>query len=148
MPARHKAEERLERSIIRRDFDASFMSDTKWRKLFAALDRPDLELTQCIVKFVDVEREHRIAAPRSIALHPPRPYVDTPEFGPVTLRSIEWLEFPALAEWPQRDHVPARIVPQDIERARTIIEALGRYPVEETKRGIRIVGHQRRRSST
>jgi hypothetical protein len=128
------------------------MSDTKWRKMFAALDRPDLELGQVIVKFIDVRVERRIRTPKAAALHPPRPYVDTTEFGPVLLRDIEWLEFPSIAEYPNpspdgKGRVPSARVIQDLEKARSILAALARFPIEQTERGFRVVGHVRRAKS-
>lgn len=122
------------------------MSDTKWRKLFVALDRPDLQLDQCIIKFIDVEEAFRMGTPTRAHLHPPWPYFDTIRFGPVTFLSIEWLEFPATAEWPRRNNVPSRRVPQSLDRALEILAHVGHFPVERTPDALRIVGHIRRHS--
>ena len=129
-------------------YSSSLMSDTKWRKLFTALDRPDLELRQAFVKFVDGDKEHLVNTPRQSALHPPRPYVDTIEFGPISLNSIEWIEFPAVAEYPNKSpngmgRVPATALRQDVEKAEEILAALGRFPMEKTMRGLRVNGHVR-----
>lgn len=78
--------------LIRANMRASLMSDSKWRKLLSALDRPELKLNQCIIKFVGVLDEKVVNRPS--ALYPPRPWVDTIEFGPIPLRSIEWMLFP------------------------------------------------------
>jgi hypothetical protein len=64
------------------------MSDTKWRKVFAAFEaHPELNLPQCIFKFVD-HPDECVGNP-SAGLYPPRPWVDTNSFGPIPLRSIE-----------------------------------------------------------
>jgi hypothetical protein len=116
------------------------MSDTKWRKLLAALDESGLELTYCIVKFVGVPDEHLIGRPRG--LHPPRPWVDTFQFGPVPLRSIEWLMFPRVAEVHNADRTtPARRIKQDVDAAARAVGTLGQYPLELSEQGLRIMGY-------
>jgi len=118
---------------------ASLMSDTKWRKLLIALDQDDLELSQCVVKFIDIADEKVMARPTG--LYPPRPWVDTIEFGPIPLRSIEWMLFPRVAEYRQGPHFPKRRVHQDVDDAKRILDELGRYPAELTERGLLLIGH-------
>jgi hypothetical protein len=136
-----------ERKHIHRTFTASLMSDTKWRKLFAALNESEPRLRQLIIKFVDSDREARIGLPGKAALQTPKGHIDTFEFGPISLRSIEWLELPTFAEFqrPSRGagKLSARHVNQDIASAQKAIEALGRFQIEETKSGLRIIGHAR-----
>ncbi|MBW8735569.1 MAG: hypothetical protein JF571_14960 [Asticcacaulis sp.] len=138
---RHGPEElRREERAVRAHTRASLMSDTKWRKLLAALDRPGLELGQCVVKFVEAPEERVVAG--SFGLHPPRPWVDTLAWGPIAFRSIEWLLFPRVALH-DRGHrtFPQRRVEQDVDEAARVVAALGRYPVELSERGLLIVGH-------
>jgi hypothetical protein len=136
------------RAKIGRKFGASLMSDTKWRKLFAALRAPDLDIRQAIVKFIDSDAERQVLMS---AVRPHGAYVDTLEFGPFALREIEWVEFPRVAEFsrsaPNRTgKIAPKIVVQDIAKARAILEEIGQFPIEQTKRGIRIVGHIRTQS--
>jgi hypothetical protein len=136
-----RPKERHECRVFVDECSVSLMSDTKWRKLFLALDKPELALAECIVKFVGVDGEKTMRVPKSAALHPPRPYVDTFEFGPVLLRSIEWIEFPrtlARRRCPGDAGLP---VLQDIEAAHRVLDDLGRYPIEITGRGLRVIGH-------
>ena len=126
--------------LISANTRASLMSDTKWRKLLAALDESGLELRRCIVKFVGDPGEKVLSRPAG--LYPPRPWVDTFQFGPIPLRSIEWLLFPRVAEVRDPDRtIPARHVAQDVDAAARIVEALARYPVELSERGLVIIGH-------
>lgn len=136
-----------QRRRIRRQFSASLLSDTKWRKLIAALDRPDLSIGQAVVKLVGDDVEHTILMPKSGTLHPPRPYIDIFEFGPIPLRSIEWLELPAIAEYPR--HAPngsGKASPlnarQDLRKAKIALQGVGKFVIEETDRGLRIIGHR------
>jgi hypothetical protein len=131
-----------ERKAIKRSYVASFMSDTKWRKLFLALDRPELNLSQCVVKFVGVPDAKTMDVPKRHALWPPHGYVDTLQFGPVTLRSIEWIEFPRAL---MRKRYPGDAgveTLQDIEGIRLALEKLGRFPLEDSPAGLRVIGHQ------
>jgi len=140
-PAAHDREElRREDKVVRANTRASLMSDAKWRKLLTALDRPELELRQCIVKFVGISEEQPISRPTG--LYPPHPWVDTFQFGPIPLRSIEWLLFPRVAELKDGDRtIPSRHIAQDVGAAARIVDSLGRYPVELSDRGLLITGY-------
>lgn len=139
--AEHGPEElRREGRLIEATTRASLMSDTKWRKLLQALDESGLEIDQCIVKFVGALNEHRTGLPRGLYL--PRPWVDTFEFGPVPLRSIEWMLIPRVAEYERGDRtVPKKLVDQDVQGAAQLIAALGIYPTELSDRGLLVRGY-------
>lgn len=119
---------------------ASLMSDTKWRKVFVSLDgHPELHLRQCVYKFVE-SAEERIASP-NVGLYLRRPWVDTSSFGPIPLRSIEWLLFPRVAEYRKDRTIPPRREPQDVDGAWRILADLGRLPLEMTERGLLLRGY-------
>nr|WP_155847942.1 hypothetical protein [Asticcacaulis benevestitus] len=118
------------------------MSDTKWRKVFSAIQaHPELELRQCIFKFIE-SPEERIGNPGA-GLYVPRPWGDTSSFGSIPLRSIEWLLFPRLAEYRNERTIPARHVRQDVQGAMDILGGLGRLPLEMTERGLVVRGYIR-----
>lgn len=129
-------------ALVRRTFSTAQMSDTKWRKLFAALREaaPGIRMR---VKFVDAAEPRDLGTPASIALHSPYPYVDTAAFGPVELRAIEWLEFPAVVFWSRGRGLPGREIVQDLDAVAARLAALGRFPVERTERGLRVRGYAR-----
>ena len=92
------------------------------------------------MKFVGDPEEKVLSRPTG--LYPPRPWVDTFQFGPIPLRSIEWLLFPRVAVVRDPDStIPPKGLVQDVDGAARIIEALGRYPAELSERGLLIVGH-------
>jgi hypothetical protein len=105
--------------LARARFSAAFMSDTKWRKAFQAISEARLGVDTMLVKFIDVEEPKQMRFPPSFAC--PLPYMDTIEFGPTELRSIEWLEIEA-----------------DIE---ALLTPLGKFPIEKSNRGSRLVGY-------
>jgi hypothetical protein len=128
----------------RREFSYAAMSDTKWRKLLAAIGEADLALTQVVVKFIDVQEPKRMHFP-ALGLHPPRPWIDTLEFGPIELRSIEWLLIPDVALVRHgAKKVPPREVPQDVDAVERLLGALGQFPLERSAEGLRIIGYRRR----
>ncbi len=101
---------------------ACHMSDTKWRKLFAAL--AELAVGDLRWKFIRDERVFVYRVPpaaevleQSLGDVLPYPY------GPY--REIEWIEVPA-------------------EQSAGVVEALGtvgKFPVQELDSGVRIVGY-------
>jgi len=125
--------------IVLRQSRAALMSDTKWRKLIGALDRPDLRLTQCVWKIIGRDDEVTGHLPKGASLYLSRPWIDTLDFGPMSLRSIEWLLLPSFSEPGHRR--------QDIEAAEQIISALGHYPLETEPRGVRVLGYLRSHSA-
>ena len=64
----------------------------------AILEDPALELVQVCVQFIEMKTPQRMKLPTIGYEHVPWPYLDTIEFGPVELRSIAWLEIPAVAK--------------------------------------------------
>ena len=134
-----------ERRMVRRDFRASLMSNTKWRKLFLAVERLNLALPVCKIKWIDVEVPQTLRTPRSRDLYPPRPFVIAHEFGPYALCSIEWLEFPRVAtqEGHGRNHDAGTTYIQDVDRAEQALRLVARFPAENTPEGLRIIGHIR-----
>ncbi len=119
---------------------ASLMSDTKWRKVFASLEaHPEFRLRQCVYKFIE-SAEERIGSP-VVGHYPPRPWVDTSAFGPIPLRSIEWLLFPRVAEYRIDRTIPPRCEPQDVDEAWRVLSGLGQLPIEMTERGLLVRGY-------
>ena len=126
--------------VIRDRARASLMSDTKWRKLISALSAPELQLKQCVVKFIDARDEKVLHLP--LLLSAPRPWLDTFEFGPVPLRSIAWMLFPRIVKYERGNgHVPKGEFLQNVDAAAVAVNALGKYPIALSEQGLLITGH-------
>jgi len=131
-------------AAIRNTCSASLMSDTKWHKLFSVLETiPSikhyfLKSIRSAVEMLGIEW---------LGGEAPHAFTDTFSFGPIYLREIEWLEFPAFV--PRK--VNGAILPgghqQDLEALRRALDAVGEFPLEETSRGLRVVGHVRTATS-
>jgi hypothetical protein len=130
--------ERIE-AAIRDMCSASLMSDTKWRKLVAIVETvPSIQ--HYFIKFLRSSVESTGGG--FLSLYAPHEFIDTWSFGPIFLREIEWLEFPHLV--PQRvGKTPVESHRQDLATLREKLEAIGKFPIEQTARGLRIVGHVR-----
>lgn len=103
----------------RAGFAVAFMSDTKWRKLFDAVRNARRDLDRMTVKFIDADAPRQMHFPPSLVC--PRPYMDTIEFGPVALRSIEWVEF--------RDDLSG------------LLQPIGQFPLTVVEAVTRITGY-------
>lgn len=131
-----------ERRMMRRKFRASLMSDTKWRKLFLAIERLKLELPVCRIKWTFGDGIDTMPTPTSHTLYPPRPFVES-RFGPFALCSVEWLEFPRVALKQGHNHPAGATVIQDVDRAEQALKVIGRFPTENTPESLRVIGHVR-----
>jgi hypothetical protein len=60
--------------LARTQFLSAFMSDSKWRKLFAAVRDAGAGVHEMTVKFIDVHEPCRMRFPPSLAC--PRAYID------------------------------------------------------------------------
>lgn len=130
-----------DRGVAPRSFSASLMSNTKWRAVFSTLIKLKPGIRQIIVKFVGAAEPKPMGLPW---LSAPIAFVDSFEFGPIPLISIEWIEVPALALFPRPNGVPAERLSQNLEAVQSALAALGkRLPVTQTATGVRIVGHVR-----
>lgn len=110
------ADSRLARAL----FTVALMSDSKWRKLFAAICDADLPIDHMMVKFIDVTEPRRMRFPPGLAC--PHAYIDTIEFGPVTLRSMQWVEFAGDLSGP--------------------LEKAARFPLEVREGRTKVVGYE------
>lgn len=127
----------------RREYSHAHMSDTKWRKLFAALRESGLELARAEIKFVDVDEPKPMVFSGNWPWVPHQSYLDTIDFGGVAFREIEWLEFPAVARITRLNNLPAMEVAQDLKAIAATINAIGRYPLVLREDALRLVGYSR-----
>ena len=116
------------------------MSDTKWRKLISALKG---------IPSIDHYFWKSIRGPAEmsgfgyLSANAPHKFIDTFSYGPIYLREIEWFEFPTVIAQRTNGPTPAGGHLQDLAALRCALKSIGHFPVEETPRGLRIVGHIR-----
>ena len=130
-----------QRRLMRRDYAASLMSSTKWRKLFRAVQQLELDVPMCRVKWTDGDVVDEMRTPIEADLYPPRAFIDT-RFTPIALCSIEWLEFPARMVTSGECRGPiGRVVTPDLDEVERALLAVARFPTERTADGLRVIGH-------
>ena len=93
--ARH--EERLDR-LISESYSSSFMSNSKWRRLFLALADAGFGDGRLLWKFVGRAEPVLGAAPGAECLG--KSYITRTSFAAFPYKEIEWIEVPGLAELP------------------------------------------------
>lgn len=122
------------------------MSDTKWRKLFDAVNGSDWRPSQVVVKFVgsDEPEDSLMRWPNERNFWGPPQWVDTAEYGgPIELRSIEWLMIPAVVTTRSyRKDIPSSGAPQDFAAIRAALAKVGQFPLEESPEGLKIIGYK------
>ena len=141
-PARLNDELASARRRAGRDHAGSVMSNTKWHLVFDLLANPEVAIQQIIVKFVGIEGEQRTTVPWNYG---PREFIYSREYGPYPIVALEWIEVPIEAMLPGVDGIPAKRIAQDVGRVRASIAMTGKqFVLEETERGLRIIGHLKR----
>ena len=126
-------------AAIRNTCSASLMSDTKWRKLLSALETiPSIKhyFLKSISGAVEMHGQGFLSGRGA-----PHAFMDTFSFGPIYLREVEWIEFPAIVS-KRADGIGDHR--QDLGALRRALNAIGEFPLEETSRGLRVIGHARK----
>ncbi len=135
--------ERLSR-FTRQRYSQAHMSDTKWRKFFAAVNGSDWFPSLVRVKFVDTDdtEPQLMRLPTENNFWGPPQWVDTAEFGPVELRSIEWLTIPTTVVARSGTKDASSGMPQDFAAIQSALSQVGQFPLEDTPEGLRIIGYR------
>lgn len=132
-------EARLDR-LIARSFSASFMSNSKWRRLFSALSAPELEISQLVWKFVGRQLAIRGAAPDAECLG--ETIIRDTSFSPFPYKEIEWIEIPRSHIRPGDEQLPFKHRTQDPEKAECMLAALGHFEMVRLPEGLRVYGYR------
>jgi hypothetical protein len=90
-------EDRLDR-VIARSFSASFMSNSKWRRLFLAMAGSSPSISHLRWKFVGRDEAVTGTAPDADCLGDS--YITRTSFSAFPYKEIEWIEVPGLVELP------------------------------------------------
>jgi hypothetical protein len=121
---------------------ASLMSDAKWRKLLSVLKAiPSID--HYFLKSIRSDVE--MPGHGFLSGYAPHAFMDTFSFGPIYLREIEWIEFPEIVSNRAYGSTPPGGHRQDLGALRRALHATGDFPLEETPRGLRVIGHVRKR---
>ena len=126
---------------IAKNFRRPLMSNSKWRKVFSALDSSDLIMKQGILKLVSSGREHRTWTPKNTDLEDQWVSEGKGHYHYFYME-IEWIEFPRIGKPYGKENIPHAHYRQTIEEAREIIESIGILKIDETPLGCRLYGYE------
>ena len=134
--------ERLSR-FTRKGFSHALMSDTKWRKLFVAVNDSSWQPSLVTVKFVDSDAVDPVYIrwPSLNCFWGPPEWIDTPEFGPIELRSIEWVVIPTAVVTHGVAGLAEPGAPQDFTAIEAALDRVGKFPLVQTPEGLKITGY-------
>jgi hypothetical protein len=130
--------------FTRQRFSHALMSDTKWRKLFTAVNDSAWQASLVVVKFVgsDNAEPKYMRWPGPNSFWPPSEWIDTVEFGPIELRSIEWLMIPAAVVARRLAELAKPGALQDLAAIESALKRVGQFPLETTPDGLKIIGYR------
>jgi hypothetical protein len=135
--AAHEA--KLERVVVQ-SFSASFMSNSKWRRAFAALSSAELGLVQLAWKFVGREHAVRGAVPDAESLG--ETYVRDVGFSVFPYKEIEWIEVPSLSVPWGYESLPLTHRPQNTIGAKKALEVVGHFEMTLSSEFLRVYGYR------
>ena len=136
----YKHEQKLDKTISS-NYQYSFMSNTKWKKLFSALDIPELIFDQIILKKVNTDMPYRTWVPQKDDLEDKWVSEGENEYS-YFYKEIEWIEIPKIVKPYGYENIPFKHYIQDIELIKNILEEIGKFEIEITDIGFKIFGYK------
>ena len=136
-----KFEKRLEKARFSKD---SYMSNSKWEKLFKAVANSEISLCDGSIKNLTDEYIRPFNL-KSDGLYCVRYSTADKCGGPVYYKEIEWIFIPAFHEIERRNR-EEKLVPQiqtnDIYALKELIDALGKFEYDFNENGLKIYGYK------
>lgn len=130
-------EEKIDK-LIERSYTTSFMSNSKWEKLFSALDTEEMILDHVLLKLVNIEHPIKTYMPKKEDLEGIWVAEGKNDYN-YFYKEIEWIELLLIAK---PSNIPYKYYNQTIELANSIINVVGQFETEHTPTGLRIYGHK------
>jgi hypothetical protein len=124
-------------------YSVSHMSDSKWLRLFRAIDQSDVPIDHARWSFIDDDFVMWQGFPREKDLLEHR--FNDGRFQPFDYRWIRSIFIPReYRPWPVSTH-PGHcfIRTQDVDRVRGVIEAAGEFKLVESEDGLTILAYER-----
>lgn len=129
---------RLEKEILTRN---SFMNNTKWFKLFTAIENEKIKIHSAHIKFLLTDRTYKF----HFGGFNQTGFGDVSELGPFNFNEIEWILIPEKYEaerWNRNEKLTSEIIFQPLEKLEQIMNALGQFEYDITEEGLKIYGYK------
>jgi hypothetical protein len=133
-----KYEQKIDK-LISNNFNCSYMSNSKWIKLFKALDHEHINFNHISLKKINNLESIYTYMPKSEDLETKWVSEGYNEFN-YFYKEIEWIEFLTCYK---PSNIPAQYVYQSIDEVCKIISSLGQFEMVETKDGFKILGYKK-----
>ena len=123
-------------------YSSSFMSNSKWRKLFAVVNDGSTPLSACVWKLV-TEKEPKNGFLPDIEQLGDDCVGDCGALnGPFSFKEIEWLFLPSKVGHQPYDKAPMKYEYQEIDKIKELIDSAGQFEYEATDEGVKIYGYK------
>lgn len=125
-----------------KQYSSSFMSNAKWKKLFAVINDGDIPLSACIWKLVE-DKEPKIGFIPDLDQLGEDYVGDCGALNaPFSFKEIEWLFLPFKKGHQPYDKSPIKYEYQDMEAIKVLIDSAGQLEYEINDEGLKIYGHK------
>jgi hypothetical protein len=118
-------------------FSAAYMSNAKWRKVFAALATMDLKTGRMQLKLIDSDHVEDHGQPRLKDVLDTR--FEDGQFQPVAYKWIEWVHFPR--SYRPHGHLPYEVT-QDVQAIKAVLDKCGRLMLRLDESGLTLLAYE------
>lgn len=122
---------------------SSYMSDTKWIKLFKAIAASNINLSHEKIKILTQADEYPFSL--HLGVDESGKYTTDGTCGPVALKEIEWVFVPAVYEierYNRDEKLKSEFIQNDIHALKELIDGLGRFEYEFNEDGLKLYGYK------
>lgn len=133
-----KYEQKVDK-LIANQFNCFYMSNSKWLKIFRALDCSGITLERISLKKVTSSTPYITYMPKSEDLEPNWVSEGSNELN-YFYKEIEWVEFLACYK---PSNIPTQYVYQSIDKVSEIITNIGQFEFINTNNGLKLFGYKK-----
>lgn len=129
---------KLEKEISER---TSFMSNTKWFKLFTGIDGKKIKIQSAYIKFLLTDRKFKF----HFGGFDETGFGDVSELGPFKFKEIEWILIPGKYEverWNRKEKLASEIFFQPLDEIEKMMHSFGQFEYDITEDELKIYGYK------
>ncbi|WP_397362421.1 DUF6678 family protein [Olleya sp. R77988] len=129
---------KLNKEISKR---TSFMSNTKWFKLFTKIEENKFDIQSAYIKFLLEDRKYKFR----FGGFDTTGFGDVSAIGPFKFKEIEWILIPEKHEierWNRNEKLTSEIISQPLIEIKKIMTSLGHFEYDKTEDELKIYGYK------
>ena len=128
--------------IALKKYSRSFMSNSKWRKLFSIVNESNVSFTHCHWKLITESSSKKGHLPDFNSLGNDHVGDCGALNGPFLFKSIEWVSVPMKFSYKPYKGAPTSHKLQSIEHLVEQLDAIGKFEYEKSSEGLKIYGYK------